>query len=311
VSAGLDDKRQGYSVDAALIALAQARDQIGVPDHRLRDDRPVEPEVEDDSGSKMFATVKTLESVLRTHPAKPSEKATPGRFSTWGLIGLGALVPIGVVMLGWQLLYRQTDAAPASTSSVSAALSAKSATPSQKSSLVGQQKDAAVVSGGSPRLNLDQSVAEMARQVADSQQEIAELKMRQAQILSDNSDLDRRLGEAQELTHTHADLINDLKSAQTQMAQDNADLAAQVKASQEQVAKLTALLDAGAQAQAAKVTGQIKAGPDHNAALVEQNKRPKLSTPVSMRASNPPKRLAPKPRLQPAKPQSEDPAENQ
>lgn len=95
------------------------------------------------------------------------------------------------------------------------------------------------------------------------------------------------------------------------MAQDNADLAAQVKASQEQVTKLTALLDAGAQAQAAKVTGQIKAGQDHNAALVEQNKRPKLSTPVSMRASSPPKRLAPKPRLQPARPQSEDPTETQ
>jgi len=71
------------------------------------------------------------------------------------------------------------------------------------------------------------------------------------------------------------------------------------------------LLDAGAQAQAAKVTGQIKAGQDHNAALVEQNKRPKLSTPVSMRASSPPKRLAPKPRLQPARPQSEDPTESQ
>jgi len=312
VSAGLDDKRQGYSVDAALIALAQARDQIGVPDHRLRDDRTVEPELKGDSGSKMFATLKTSESVLRTHTAKPAEKATPGGLSMWGLIGLGALVPIGVVILGWQLLYRQTDAASVSTSSVSTALPAKSATPSQKSSQVAQQKDAAVGSAGSPRLNLDQSVAEMARQVADSQQEIAELKTRQAQILLDNSELDRRLKEAQELAQSHADLINDLKSAQTQMAHDNADLAAQVKASQEQVTKLTALLDAGAQAQAAKVTGQIKAGQDHNAALVEQKKRPKLSTtPVSMRASSPPKRLAPKPRLQPAKPQSEDPTEAQ
>ena len=214
MSAGLDDKRQGYSVDAALIALAQARDQIGVPDHRLRDDRTVEPELKGDSGSKMFATLKTSESVLRTHTAKPAEKATPGGLSMWGLIGLGALVPIGVVILGWQLLYRQTDAASVSTSSVSTALPAKSATPSQKSSQVAQQKDAAVASAGSPRLNLDQSVAEMARQVADFQQEIAELKTRQAQILLDNSELDRRLKEAQELAQSHADLINDLKSAQ-------------------------------------------------------------------------------------------------
>jgi hypothetical protein len=309
VSVGVDDKRKGYSVDAALIALAQARDQIGVPDNRLRGDGPVGPELKSDTGSTTLGALETSESVLRTNPVKPLERATRGGLSMWSLLGLGALVPVGVVILGWHLLYRQTDVASVSTSST--ALSAKSATSSQKSSQVVQQKDAALASVGSSRLDLDQSVAAMARQVADSQQEIEELRTRQAQILLDNSDLDRRLKEAQELAQSHADLINDLKSAQTQMAQDNADLAAQVKAGQEQVTKLAALLDAATQTQAAKVTGQIKAGQDHNGALVEQKKRPMLSTPISARASSPPKRRAPKPRLQPAKPPSEDPAETQ
>jgi chromosome segregation ATPase len=176
---------------------------------------------------------------------------------------------------------------------------------------VAQQKDETAASSGTPRIDLNQSLAAMARQFADSQQEIEELKTQQAQILSDNSGLDRRLKEAQELARSNADLIKELKSAQTQMAQDNADLAAQVKASQEQVTKLAAQLDAASQTQVAKVTAQIKAGQDHNAPLLEQKQRPKLSIPVSARASSPPKRLAPKPRLQPAKPLTEDPPETQ
>ena len=305
MSVGIGDKRQGYSVDAALIALAQARDQIGVPDDRLRGGRSAGPELKGDTGSESSGTPETSQSVFGTNLVTPPIAAARGGLLMWGLIGLGALVPIGVVILGWHFLYRQVDVAPVSTSLASTDFSAKSATPSSTPPRAAPQRDTAVASVGSPRLDLDRSVAAMTHQVADLEQEIGELKSRQCQILLDNSELDRQLKQAQELARSSAELIKDLKSAQAQTAQDNADLAAQIKASQEQVTKLAAQLDAG-QTQVAKIAAQIKASQDHNARLVEQKQGPQQA-----RVSSPPRQLAPRPRLQPAKPQTENPAETQ
>ena len=301
MSVGVDEQRKAFSRDAALIALAHARDQIGLPDDRSRGDRS-------DTGSKTSGAAEASQSVFGTSPVKPSQGVGRDRWSMWGLLGIGVLLPIGVVICAWYFLYRQADVAPASTSSVS--MAAKTATPSPTLPGVAPQKDAALASVGSPRLDLNQSVVTMERQVADSLQEIQELKARQAQMLMDKSELDRRLKEAQELAHSHADLINDLKSTQAQMVQDNADLAAQVKASQEQITKLAAQLDAS-QTQVAKITAEIKASQDQNARLLEQKQRAKLSIPGPTRVSSPPKQLAPRPRLQRAKPQTESPADTQ
>jgi regulator of replication initiation timing len=306
VSVRVDDKRPAYSVEAALIALAQARDQIGIEDDRLRRDSSVGSHLKGDDGSKTSAALELSQSAL-TNPPEPADWPSRRGLSMWGLLGLGACVPIGIVVLGWHFLYRQVDVAPASTSSVSRDVSANSATPSPTSSRVAPQKDKTVAFVGSPRL--DESVAAMAREVADLKQEIEQLKTRQSQIPLDNSELDRQLKQAQELPRSNADLIKDLKTAQTQLAQDNAELAAQLKASQEQVSKLTAQLDAG-QTQVATIAAQIKAMQNQNARVAEQKQRSKL--PISpAAASSPPKQLPPKPRLQPAKPQAQNPPDTQ
>jgi len=315
VSVGIDDKRQGNSLDAALIALAQARDQIGVSADRRRSDRSVEPEfrsvepeLKGHTGSKASGDLETPQSGFGTDSVERAEGAAGSGLLMWGLVGLGALVPIAVVILAWHFLYRQADGASVSVSAVSRDLSTKSATSSPTSSRVPQQKDAAVASLGSARLDLNQSMAEMARQLADSTREIDELKTRQSQILLDNSELDRQLKEAQELARSNAGLMKDLKLIQAQMVQDNADLAAQVKTSQEQLTKLATQLDV-AQAQIGKIEAQTNASQDQKVRVVEQKPRPKLSTPA--RAINPPKQPAPKPRLQQARPQTEDPADAQ
>jgi len=302
VSVGADDQRQAFSRDAALIALAQARDHFGFSDDRLRGD-----ELKGDAGSKTSGDVQASQSVLGTNPAKPSEGAARGGRSMWRLLALGALVPIGFVVLGWHFLYRAADVAPVSTSLVKVSAT-KPATHSPTSPRVASQKDTEVVASiGPARRDLYQSLATMAHQLADSGQEIEELKSRQAQILLDNSELDRRLKEAQELARSHADLIKELKSAQNQMTQDNADLAAQVKASQEQVANLAAQLDAS-QAQVATIAAKIKASQDQNTRPVAQKPRAQLSVPTPLPANSLIKRPAPKPPLQQARPQTGNPA---
>jgi chromosome segregation ATPase len=151
----------------------------------------------------------------------------------------------------------------------------------------------------------------MERQVADSRQEIEELKTRQAQSLLERSDLDSRLKEVQESARSSADLIKDLKSALAQLTQDNADLATQVRVTQGQATKVAEQLETS-QTQMLKIAAQIKARQDQKAApLVEQKRRAKLAIAAPAGTSGPLRQLAPKPRLQRAKPQTEDRADTQ
>lgn len=302
MSVEIDNQRQAYSRDAALIALAHAREQIGFPDDRLRSDASVGR----DTGSKTSGAAEASQSALRTNPVKPAGGTAQGGLPMWRLMGLGVLVPFGVVILGWHFLYRAAETAPMSTSSLRE-LAAKSATPSPTSARVAPHTDTEpVVSVGSPRFDLDQSVTSLAHQLADSAEQIEELKSRQAQILLDNSELDRRLKQAEELAHGNADLIKELKSTQHQLAQDNADLAAQVRASQDQATNLAAQLDAG-QAQVAKIAAKTGASQDQNARLVDRKQHSQLSSPALPPASSPTKKLAPKPPLQRAQPRTENP----
>jgi chromosome segregation ATPase len=150
----------------------------------------------------------------------------------------------------------------------------------------------------------------MTHQLADLELEIDRLKAQQTQMLQENSVLGKHLQETEELAHRSADQIRDLKLAQSQMAQDKANLAAQLKASQEQVTNLAAHLDAS-QAQMAKIAGQIKANQDQIARLVEQKQkqRSKPLVAASPPASGLTNGLAPKPPLQRARPQTQDPAQ--
>ena len=100
---------QKFSRDAALIALAHARDRMAGPDDRLRPDKPSDG---DARSSKAPATL--------------SERSVGGGISIWRLlVGLGALVPVGTVVLAWHLLTRQGAEISFSTASVSKELVVK------------------------------------------------------------------------------------------------------------------------------------------------------------------------------------------
>jgi hypothetical protein len=308
LGAGADDQRQGWSRDAALIALAQARDEMGGPDERLRPDGLGGLELRSERASKTSEAVEASPPMLAANPVKPLQGTTRGRSSMWKLLGLGALVPIGAVILAWHFLYRQADVASVSASSTPKDFATKSARSSPTPPQAGQQTVTAVASVESPRS--DPALATMTRQLANSKQEIDELKARQAQMLLDNSELHKRIDDAQALARSNAGLINDLRSAQTQMTQDNADLAARLEASQGQVTNLAAQLDAN-QTQMAKIATQIKASQDQIARPVEQKQRARPLSSASLPTGSPTKKPAPKPGLQQARPQTENPARPQ
>ena len=322
MSVRVDDQGLGFSRDAALIALAQARDRFGGIEDHLRPDRLVSAELTTDENSRTSGAAETSSAVLEANPVKPPEGAAKSwigdaGLAIWGLLGLGALVPVGVVILAWHFLYRQVTAAPVfsssvSTSFVSKKLGAKSASlETLEADAVpakpGHQTVATVPVAASPQLDPTQSVAMMARQLAGTEQEIDQLKAMQAQRIIENSELDKHLKETQELARGNADLIKDLKSAQSRMTQDSADLAAQLKSSQEWVANLAAQLEAS-QAQAARIAAQMKASQDQIARLLEQKQRSKPLISASLPASSPTGKRAPRPQLQRPQPQTANPA---
>lgn len=305
------DQNQGLSRDAALIALAHARDQIAIRADRLW----VEPASE--RGAKIPGDVKNSPSISVANPGTSSQGSLRGRSSMWGLLGLGALVPVGAIFLAWHLSYRTVDVVSSSTSSLSKKMAPKVASfgtgaaeadgvPPRTSSQLGQHTVAEVPSVSSSRPDLAQSVATMAPQLAESEKEIDRLKANQAQMLLDNAELEKHLTATQELARRNADLIRDLESAQSQMTQANVSLAAQLRASQEQVTNLAAQLDTS-QVQMANMAAQLKANQDQIARLVEHKQRSKPVVSAALPTSAPPKPSS-KPPLQQLKPQRQNPA---
>jgi hypothetical protein len=300
---------QKSSRDAALIALAHARDQMAGPDDRRRLDRLIDGSPSDSKAAGGFKVSPPTNGAI---PATPSERSVAGGKSIWRLlVGLGALLPIGAIVLGWHFL-TSGGGEISSTSSVSKELvvASTSGTAAVDSDAVAAKKPAQAQppSFVPARTELTQSIATMTHQLADSEREIEGLKAQQTKMLAENSARDKLLEEAQELARGDADLIRDLKSAQSQMAQDNANLAAQLKASQEQVVILAARLDAS-QIQMAKIAAQAKANQDQIARVVEQRQRAKPLIADSQPASGPTNKPTAKPRLQQTKPQTQNPAQ--
>lgn len=301
---------QKSSRDAALIALAHARDQMAGPDDRRRPDRLIDGSPSD---SKVLGGFKVSPPTTAAISAPPSERSVAGGISIWRLLaGLGALMPVGAIVLGWQLLTSRGHEIPLSTSSVSKELVAASSlgTAAGDNDAVAPKKPAQVEPSSfvPARTELAQSMASTTHQLVDSEREIDGLKAQQEKMLLENSERDRHFEEAQELVRRNADLVRDLKSAQSRMVQDNANLAAQLKASQEQVATLVAQLDA-IQIQMARIAAQAKASQDQIARVVEQRQRAKPLVADSQPASGPTNKPTAKPRLQQTKPQTQNPAQ--
>jgi hypothetical protein len=291
---------QDRSRDAALIALAQARDQFAVGDEYLTQANEKALTAQEDDKVAPSTPVPLAVTVRRS--------STRGSLATWTLIGLIALVPIGATLVAWLSVHSQIDSVRISTSSVSSKSSksvlsgdvveGSDAGPRQmppQAQATGPRAVPAVSAAASPVADLAQSMAGMAHQLAEADRVIDSLKNRQAQMVRENSELDEQLKATQEMARHTADVVEDLKSMQAKLVHDSDNLAEQLRASQGQVTNIAAQLEAN-QEQTAKIQAQLKTSQEQIAHLVEQRQHskplastsPPINSPVHKPTSSPP-----------------------
>jgi septal ring factor EnvC (AmiA/AmiB activator) len=80
---------------------------------------------------------------------------------------------------------------------------------------------------------LAQQIQTIARELANVEQGIDQLKTEQSQMVRDTAELAKYLKATQEIALHNADLTENLKATQAQMARDNGNIADQLKASQD------------------------------------------------------------------------------
>jgi hypothetical protein len=278
---------QDRSRDAALIALAQARDQFAAGDEYLTQANEKALTGQEDAKAAPWTPAPLAVTARRS--------STRGDLATWTLIGLIALVPLGATVFAWLSVHSQIDSVRISTSSVSkkwaksvsseGVVEESDAAPRQTSpqaQTTGPRAVPAVSAAAPPVIDLPQSMAAMAHQLAEAERVIDTLKTRQAETVRENAGLDEHLKATQEMARHNADVVEDLKSAQAQMAHDNASLAEQLRVSHGQVTNIAAQLEAS-QEQMAKIAARLKTSQEQIARLLEQKQRlkPLASSPFT------------------------------
>jgi hypothetical protein len=223
--------------DVAIPALKEAYEQIGRSDEQpARVDQQVS-RLEQDTARKPSGQQKRL--------AVPGRRSSRGRLALPGLIGLLLAACIGVAALAWQSPYG--DAAKLMIARWAPQRVSTSSLPLEKQELPAQPSppavDVAATTAALPQpaplaqtapqdvaptaaplpSELAQWLQTMARDLANVEQGIEQLKTSQEQMVRDN-----------------ANLAEQLKAAQAQMARDNENAAGQLKASQEQMVRLIA-----------------------------------------------------------------------
>jgi hypothetical protein len=296
---------QDRSRDAALIALAQARNQIAVGDQYLAQANEEALPRQEDAKAAPSNPVPLAVTARRS--------STRGSLPTWSLIGLIALVPLGATVFAWLSVHSQIDSVRISTSSASkklaksvlseGAVEESDAGPrrtSPQAQTTGPRAAPTVSTAVPPVTDLAQSMAAMAHQLAEAERVIDMLRTRQAQMVRENAELDEHLKATQEMARHNADVV------QAQMAHDVAELAEQLRASQGQVTSIAAQLGTS-QEQMAKIAAQLKTSQEQIARLAEHKQRlkPLASAPVPI--TNQARKPATMPLSQQASPQPQGP----
>jgi hypothetical protein len=218
---------------------------------------------------------------IQTTDAILGRLSLPGALRSWGLIGLLAVVCIGVIVFAWP----SSDGRAVKPTTPSSAGAAR-ADPGVQQPLVQAQttaRGAGPTSG--PIAPEGQTIA---RELANLEQGIEQLKTSQAQLARDNAGLADSLKATQEQMARHdAKLAEDLKAAQDEMVRNNLSTAEQLKANQDQIVS---------------IGEQLKARLDRLGAPKQPPRPPKLASPSSPQPNAAP---TPKPTVKPApKPQS-------
>ncbi len=245
--------QQDHSRDVALAAIAQALEQLGHADEQFMqpDEKAFNSEKENDAARHP--------SDEQSRSAEPGRGSSRGRLMLRSLVALLTLACIGVAALVWQSTHGQTAPEPISTSSVStkkepsaqpapygidAAAKTEAALPQQPSGAQTKRTASAAPTAAPTAPDLAQSIQMIARELANMEQGIDQLKTGQAQMVRDNAELAGHLKATQEMARQNANLAGDLKAAQAQIARDYVNFAEQLKASHEQMADIAEQLKA-------------------------------------------------------------------
>jgi hypothetical protein len=125
----------------------------------------------------------------------------------------------------------------------------------------------------------------MARELANVQQAIDQLKTERAQMIRDNAEIADQLMAAQELARRSADIAENLKATQAQVIRQNADLADDLKAARSEFAERLR----ASQEQTAKLSEQLKTSQEQLARLTgperKQHPKPVASAPTTTAAA--------------------------
>jgi hypothetical protein len=256
--------QQSHSRDVALEAIAQALGQIGHADEQLVQLDETAFKLEEERNATRHPSYEQPRS------AEPGRGSSRGRLVLRSLMVLLALACIGVAAFAWQSTHGQAAPEPVSTSSVSIEKRELPAPPGPSNADVPAKTEAGLPQPASQAQatpqraaplaptaapmapDLAQSIQMMARELANVEQGIDQLKTGQAQMVRDNAELAEHLKATQEMARHNANLAEDLKAAQAKMARDNVSFAEQLKASQEQVADIAEQLK-GSQEQIARL----------------------------------------------------------
>jgi hypothetical protein len=314
--------QQNQLRDLAIAALKQAHREIGHADQRLvpLDEAASRLEVEKDAASR------------RADEQPPAFESQPlarrRRPLLWSFLGLLALAGIGVAALAWQKAGEEaaTDLIATATDLITTAtVTTAKREPVEQSSNVAVKTELALPqpspqaspqrAGQLAQAAPDPAQAQtMARELANVQQAIDQLKSERAQMIRDNAEIADRLKATQELARRSADIAENLKATQAQVVRQNADLADDLKAARAQTARDNAEFAErlkASQEQMTRLSEQLKTSQEQLARLTaaERKPRPKpvASAPTATATVTAVRRVAPTTRPPQARVQTQDP----
>jgi hypothetical protein len=260
--------QRSNSRDEALAAIAEALSLVGRPDEKLAQFDELEKAGNETHDFSDARSVKPVENARRNRLVSPS------------LVGLLALTCIGVAVLVQQSSRGQVSPDPVSTSSVSIRKSEElpaRAAPHDSDLAVRTNSEppaeASLQRAPAPPMapELAQQIQTIARELANVEQGIDQLKTEQSQMVRDTAELAKYLKATQEIALHNADLTENLKATQ---ARDNGNLADQLKASQDLMTGIAEQLRQSREQVARLVASEQKPQP-----------RPRASSPQTVASS--------------------------
>ena len=295
------------SREAALIALAQACDQLGKPTQLSAQMNKSAPELQQNAGAP------------QSEPPNLSINSRPRlsrrRFEAGTLVGLTGLLAVGTVAFAWHSLRDQAATAPISASmeTLTKPTPAKqmAATTDAERTRPPAQTPAGAAPASPTTTGSDtaQLIQKIARELEDIEREINQFRAGHNQAALDKAELAERLKQMQEAARQETQRQEALVSAQTQLARDNASLTEQLSSSQAQLSSVAAQVKAS-QEQMVDITGQLKSIKEQISRSSEQKSRPRPAPVVALPSVNSTRKLTTPSLPQQVRSQTRDPRQS-